>query len=71
MVDACSEVDLRRLEGVVGREVYREKEDTSRIWAITLQLSISSGPTRILTTSAGGQIFFLRSRTIGLDVRVP
>ena len=29
MVDACSEVDLGRFEGVVGREVYGEKEDTS------------------------------------------
>lgn len=29
MVDARSEVDLRRLEWVVGREVYGEEEDTS------------------------------------------
>lgn len=28
MVDARREVDLRRLEGVVGREVYGEEEDT-------------------------------------------
>lgn len=35
MVDARSKVDLRRLEWIVGREVYGEEEDTSRIWAIT------------------------------------
>ena len=29
MVNARSEVDLRRLKGVVGREVYGEEEDAS------------------------------------------
>lgn len=29
MVDACSEVDLWRLEWVIGGKVYGEEEDTS------------------------------------------
>ena len=41
MVDARSKVDLRRLEGIVGREVYGEEKDPSRIRAITLSLFIS------------------------------
>ena len=37
VVNAGGEVDLGRLEGVVGREVYRKEEDTARVWAFTLQ----------------------------------
>jgi hypothetical protein len=32
VVDAGREVDLRWLEGVVGREVDREEEDAARVW---------------------------------------
>jgi hypothetical protein len=34
VVDAGSEVDLRRLERVVGREVNREEKDTARVWGV-------------------------------------
>lgn len=36
MVDAGGEVDLGRLEGVVGREVNRKKEDTTGVRRVTL-----------------------------------
>ena len=36
MVDAGSEVDLGRLEGVVGREVNGKEEDTAGVRGITL-----------------------------------
>jgi hypothetical protein len=36
VVDAGGEVDLGRLEGVVGREVNGKEEDTSRVWGVTL-----------------------------------
>lgn len=32
MVDSGCEVDLRRLEWVVGRKVYSEKKDAPSIW---------------------------------------
>lgn len=36
MVDAGCEVDLGRLEGVVGREVNSQEEDTARVWGLAL-----------------------------------
>lgn len=36
VVDAGGEVDLRRLEGVVGGEVNGKEEDTSGVWGVTL-----------------------------------
>lgn len=36
VVDAGGEVDLGRLEWVVGREVNGEEEDASRVWRVTL-----------------------------------
>lgn len=36
MVDAGSEVDLGRLERVVGREVNGQEEDTTGVWRVTL-----------------------------------
>jgi hypothetical protein len=36
VVDASAEVDLRGLEGVVGREVNGEEEDASGVWRVTL-----------------------------------
>lgn len=36
VVDACGEVDLGRLEGIVGREVNGEEEDTARVGRVTL-----------------------------------
>lgn len=35
VVDASGEVDLGRLEGVVGREVNGKEEDTARVWGVT------------------------------------
>ena len=37
MVDACSEVDLRGLEGVVCREVDGQEENTARVRGVTLE----------------------------------
>ena len=37
VVDASGEVDLRGLEGVVGREVDGEEENASRVWRVTLE----------------------------------
>ena len=36
MVDSGREVDFRRLEWVIGREVDVKEEDTSRVWALPL-----------------------------------
>ena len=36
VVDAGGEVDLWRLEWVVGREVNSEEENASRVWRVTL-----------------------------------
>ena len=36
MVDAGREVHFGRLERVIGGEVNVEKEDTSRVWTLTL-----------------------------------
>lgn len=36
VVDASGEVDLWGLERVVGREMNREEEDTTRVWRVTL-----------------------------------
>lgn len=36
MIDTGCEVDLRRLEGVIGREVDGEEENTAGIWTVTL-----------------------------------
>lgn len=36
MVDASGEVDLGRLEGIVGGEVNGKEENTSRVWRIAL-----------------------------------
>lgn len=36
VIDAGGEVNLGRLERVVGREVNREEEDTSGVWRVTL-----------------------------------
>ena len=36
MVDTSGEVDFRRLERVVGWEVYGEEEDSTGIWTIAL-----------------------------------
>lgn len=36
VIDAGGEVDLRGLEGVVGREVNGKEEDASRVWRVTL-----------------------------------
>jgi hypothetical protein len=50
MVDASCEVDLGRLEGVVGREVDGEEEYTARVWGVALKresvLFASSGQIR-------------------------
>lgn len=37
VVDASGEVDLRGLEGVVGREVDGKEENASRVWRVTLE----------------------------------
>lgn len=42
MVDASGEVNLGWLEGVVGREVDGKEKDAARVWAVTLDLSIST-----------------------------
>lgn len=36
VIDASGEVDLRRLEGVIGGEVDGKEEDTARVWGVTL-----------------------------------
>lgn len=36
MVDAGGEVDLGRLEGVIGREMDGQEKDTSRVGRVTL-----------------------------------
>ena len=36
MIDTCGEVDFRRLERVIGREVNREEEDASLERTVTL-----------------------------------
>lgn len=36
VIDASGEVDLGRLEGVVGGEVNGKEEDTARVWGVTL-----------------------------------
>jgi hypothetical protein len=36
MIDACSEVDLRWLEGIVGREMDGQEEDAALEWRVTL-----------------------------------
>jgi hypothetical protein len=36
VVDASGEVDLGRLEGVVGGESDAQEEDTGRVWAVRL-----------------------------------
>lgn len=41
VVDASSEVDLGRLEGVVGGEVDSKEEDTSRVWGVTLLFTLA------------------------------
>jgi hypothetical protein len=41
VVDAGGEVDLGRLERVVGREVNREEKDTARVWGVALQNLVS------------------------------
>jgi hypothetical protein len=41
VVDASSEVDLGRLEGIVGGEVDSKEEDTSRVWGVTLMLMLA------------------------------
>jgi hypothetical protein len=43
VVDAGSEVDLGRLEGVVCGEMDCEEEDTARVWGITLYKMRQSG----------------------------
>jgi hypothetical protein len=40
MVDSGCEVDLRRLERVVGWEVYGKEEDAALEWTIALQFGI-------------------------------
>lgn len=37
VIDSGSEIDLRRLEWVVGREMNGQEEDTSRVWRVTLR----------------------------------
>lgn len=41
VVDAGGEVNLGRLEWVVGREVNGEEEDASRVWRVTLPREVS------------------------------
>ena len=41
MVDTSGEVDLGRLEGIVGGEVDVKKEYTTRVWTITLREVVS------------------------------
>lgn len=41
MIDASCEVDLGGLEGVVGREVDGEEEDTARVGGVTLKTRVS------------------------------
>lgn len=41
VVDAGGEVDLRRLERVVGREMNRKEKDTARVWGVALQNLVS------------------------------
>ena len=36
VIDTGGEVDLGRLEGVVGGKVYRKEEDSTRVWTFTL-----------------------------------
>ena len=36
VIDTGGEIDFRRLEGVIGREVYIQEEDTTRVGTITL-----------------------------------
>jgi hypothetical protein len=38
VIDAGGEVDLRGLEGVVGREMNCKEEDTTRVWRVTLKI---------------------------------
>ena len=47
MVDASCEVNLRRLEGIVGREVDGEEEDTAGVGRIALSSDVSIETTRI------------------------
>ena len=39
MVDSSREVDLRRLEGVVGGEVNGKEENTTGVWRFTLLMT--------------------------------
>jgi hypothetical protein len=41
VVDACGEVDLGGLEGVVGREVDRKEEDTAGVGGVRLKFVVS------------------------------
>lgn len=52
VVDASGEVDLRGLEGVVGREVDVQEENASRVWRVALWKSVSIVST-LLKTGGG------------------
>lgn len=53
MVDAGSEVDLGRLERVVGREVNGQEEDTTGVWRVTRTHNRSLPVEQILADGAG------------------
>ena len=53
VVDSRRGVNLRRLEGVVGREVYGEEEDTSSVRGLRLDRSVSLAPWKLIIENAG------------------
>jgi hypothetical protein len=54
VVDASGEVDLRGLEGVVGREMNCEEEDTTRVWRVAGSHDCSLPVEQILTDGTCG-----------------
>ena len=52
MVNSGREIDFWRLERIVGREMYRQKEDTSRVWTIALK-NTQHNPKTVLLMRCG------------------
>lgn len=63
MVDPGGEVHLGGLEGVVGREVDGEKEDTARVWGLALtRTSLASIPQHNRRAEADGLYVILDNK---------
>lgn len=61
VVDTGGEVDLGRLEGVVGREVDGEEEDTAGVWGLALFIMVSQALANLRTRRSEAR-FWARKR---------